>query len=62
MPFLQRDAFNGGKATLKDIMAVLEVAFNKDVGNYCQDLSRDIIRKAVQVCFSMKQQLVIYCM
>lgn len=41
-----KGCFNNGKATLKDIMAVLEVAFNKDVGNYPRTFQELLYRKS----------------
>lgn len=41
-----KGCFNGGKATLKDIIAVLEVAFNKDLGNFARTFQEILYRKS----------------
>jgi hypothetical protein len=46
-----KGCFNNGKATLKDIVAVVEVAFNKDLGNYPRTFQEILYRKSGPTVF-----------
>jgi hypothetical protein len=41
-----KGCFNGGKAPLKDIIAVVEVAFNKDLGHFARTFQEIMYRKS----------------